>query len=210
LTYPGPAGYRRAPVSLLLAVYPVLGLALGLLAAGAAKLAALATPALAGPVGVLALEAMGRLGPRRALASVTRLGWSLSLALLAAKLVAAAAVPAPALTSALMLAAMLGRWAMVVLCYGGASVVREPDDELPGRAGFGEFAWASLIAFAVTLSAAEAVGLVVLVVAALVTLAIRVVSHRRLGGVGGRVVRAAGEAVETAVLAALGVLATVL
>jgi hypothetical protein len=197
-------------VSLLLALYPALGLALGLVAAAVAKLAAFLAPALAGPAGVLALEAMGRLGPRRALASVTRLGWALSLALLAAKLAAAAAVPAPALTSALMLAAMLGRWAIVVLCYGGTAVVREPNDDLPGHAGFGEFAWASLVAFAVTMSAAEAVGLVVLVVAALVTLAIRVVSHRRLGGVGGRVARAAGEAVETAVLAALGVLATVL
>src|SRR6185503_16481294 len=125
--------------------------------------------------------AMGRFGPRRALAAATRLGWPLALALLAAKLAAAAAVPAPALTSALMLATMLGRWAIVVLCYGGAPVVREPGDELPGRAGFGEFGWASLIAFAVTLSVAEAVGLAVLVAAALVTLGIRVACHRRLG-----------------------------
>ena len=197
-------------MSLLLAFYPVLGLGLGVLAAAAAKIAALLSPALAAPAGVLTLEAMARLAPRRALAAATRLGWPLALALLVAKLVAAAAVPALALTSALMLAAMLGRWAIVVLCYGGAPIEREPGDELPGRAGFGEFGWASLIAFAVTMSVAEAVGLVVLLVAVLSTLAIRVVSHRRLGGVDGRTVRAAGEVVETAVLASLALLAAVL
>jgi hypothetical protein len=197
-------------VSLLLAFYPVLGLGIGALAAAAAESAALVSPALAAPVGVLALEAMALLGPRRALAAATRVGWPLALTLLVAKLVAAAAVPAPALTSALMLAAMLGRWAIVVLCYGGAPIAREPGDELPGRAGFGEFGWASLIAFAVTMSVAEAVGLVVLLVAVLSTLAIRIVSHLRLGGVDGRIVRAAGEVVETAVLSALAALAGVL
>ena len=197
-------------MSLLLALYPVLGLALGLLAAAAAQLAASVSPAAAGPAGVLALEAIARLRPRRALAAVTRLGWPLALALLAVKLAAAAAVPRPALTSALMLAAMLGRWAIVVLCYGGARIGRDSGDELPGRAGFGEFGWASLIAFAVTLSVGEALGVVVLVLAVLVTLAIRVACHRRIGGVSGPVVRAAGEVVETAVLGALGVLAAVL
>src|SRR4029453_13085149 len=112
------------------------------------------------------LEAMTRLGPRRALAAVTRLGWPLALAFLAGKLVAAAAIPAPALTSALMLATMLGRWGIVVLSYGGAAIVGQPGDELPGRAGFGEFGWASLIAFGITMSVGEAGGLVGLVRAA--------------------------------------------
>jgi adenosylcobinamide-GDP ribazoletransferase len=197
-------------MSLLLALYPLVGLALGALAAAAAMATASVAPALAGPAGVLALEALSRLGPRRALAGVTRLGAPLAAALFAVKLAAAAGVPRPALASALMLAAMLGRWAIVVLCYGGASLDREPGDELPGRAAFGEFGWASLTAFAVTLSVAEAIGLVLLLVAALVTLAVRIVSHRRVGGVNGRIVRAAGEVVETAVLAALAILAAVL
>jgi cobalamin synthase len=197
-------------MSLLLALYPVVGLALGALAAGVAALTASVAPALAGPAGVLALEATSRGGPRRALAGMTRLGGVLAVVLLAAKLAAAASIPRPALASALMLAAMLGRWAIVVLCYGGAPLARAPGDELPGRAGFGEFGWASLTAFAVTLSLAEAVGLVLLVVAALVTLGVRIVSHRRAGGVGGQVVRAAGEMVETAVLGALAALAAVL
>ena len=46
-----------------------------------------------------------------------------------------------------------------------------------------------------------------LLVAALVTLGIRIASHRRLGRVAGRVVAMAVEAVETTVLAALAVLA---
>jgi cobalamin synthase len=197
-------------MSLLLAAYPVLGLALGALAAAVAALAGLVAPALAGPAGVLALEATSRLRPRRALAAATRAGWLLAAVVLVAKVGAAAAIPVPALASALLLASMLGHWAMVVLCYGGAPIVREGGDELPGRAGFGEFGWASLTAFAVTLSIAEAIGLVLLLVAALVTLGIRLASHRRLGGVDGRVVRAAGDLVEAAVLGALAGLATTL
>ena len=196
-------------MSLLLALYPVVGLGLGAVAAGVATVTASAAPALAGPAGVLALEAMSRLGPRRALGRVTRLGGVLAAVLLAAKMAAAAGVPQGALAPALMLAAMLGRWASVVLCYGGAPITRVPGDELPGRAGFGEFGWASLTAFAVTLSLAEAVGLVLLLTAALLTLGIRVVSHRRLGGVTGRVVHGARDVVETAVLAALAALAAV-
>jgi cobalamin synthase len=197
-------------MSLLLALQPAIGLVLGAVAAVAAKALAAVAPPLAGPAGVLALEAMSGLRARRALAGATRLGWPLAAALLVVKLVAAAAVPAPALVSALVLASMLGRWAIVVLCYGGAPIADEGGEPLPGRAGFGEFGWASLTAFAVTLSVAEAVGLVLLLVAALVTLGVRVASHRRLGGVSGRVVRAAGEAVETAVVVALAALAALL
>ena len=197
-------------MSLLLAAYPVVGLVLGALAAAVATMAAAVAPALAGPAGVLALEATSRLRPRRALADATRLGWPLAVVALVAKVGAAAAIPVPALASALLLASMLGHWAMVVLCYGGAPIAEAPGDELPARAGFGEFGWASLTAFAVTLSIAEAIGLVLLLVAALVTLGIRIVSHRRLGGVTGRVVRAAGDLVETAVLGALAGLATTL
>ena len=196
--------------SLVLALQPVVGLALGAVAAAVASVAASVAPVLAGPAGVLALEAMSRLALRRALAGVTRLGWSLAAALLIVKLVAAAGVPAPALASALLLASMLGRWAIVVLCYGGTPIAGAPGEELPGRAGFGEFGWASLTAFAVTLSVAEAVGLVLLLVAALVTLGVRIASHRRLGGVSGRVVRAAGEVIETATLVTLAVLAAAL
>jgi hypothetical protein len=188
-------------MSLLLALQPVVGLVRGALAAGVAIVTASVAPALAGPVGVLALEATSRLAPRRVLAGMTPIGWPLAAALLLVKLIVVAGIPAAALTTALVLASMLGRWATVVLCYGGRG------EELPGRAGFGEFGWASLVAFAVTLSVAEAVGLVLLLVAALVTLGIRIASHRRLGRVTGRVVAMAGEAVETTVLAALAVLA---
>jgi len=196
--------------SFILALYPVVGLAFGALAAGVAMATASVAPELAGPAGVLALEAASRLRPRRALAGASRLGWPLAAACLAVKLVAAAGVPAPALPSALLLASMLGRWAIVVLCYGGSPIADAPGDELPGRAGFGEFGWASLTAFAVTMSAFEAVGLVLLLAAALVTLGVRVASHRRLGGVTGRVVLAAGELVETTTLAVLAALAAVL
>jgi hypothetical protein len=158
----------------------------------------------------MVLEAASALRPLRALAHLTRLGWLLPAALLVVKMVAAAAVPTPALASALILAAMLGRWSGVVLCYGGTPITRAPADDPAERAGFGEFGWASLTAFAVTLSIAEAVGLVLLVVAALVTLGIRITTHHRGGGVSRRVVHSAAAMVETAVLLALAALAAVI
>jgi len=197
-------------MSVLLALYPVMGLVLGMLAAGVATAMASVAPVLAGPAGVVALEAASRLRPWRALAAATRLGWPAAAALMAVKLVASAGVPAPALASALMLAATLGRWGAVVVCYGGRAIAGAPEDELPGRAGFGEFAWASMTAFAVTLSIAEAIGLVLVVTAALATLGIRAASHRLRGGISGRVAYTAIEVVETVVLGALALLAAVL
>jgi len=196
-------------MSLLLALQPVIGLAVGVVAAGVALVTASAAPALAAPAGVLTLEAMSRLAPRRALGGVRPLGWPLAGVLFVGKLIAVLGVPAPALAPALVLASMLGRWAIVVLCYGGTPIRDPRGDGLP-RAGFGEFGWASLTAFAVTLSVAEAVGLVLLLVAALATLGIRIAAHRRLDGVTGWVAQVAAGAVETAVLAALAVLAVVL
>jgi adenosylcobinamide-GDP ribazoletransferase len=212
-----------------LALYPVVGLALGALAAGAARGAAAVAPALAPVVGVLALEGLTGGRPRAALAAAATalvgrgeagaalaalrarpapLGTGVALAALGVKLWALASIPPAARTTALVLAPLLGRWAMVVQCYGGASgLARGPAAALVGRARFQEFAWASLVAFALTLSLAEAVGLVLLLTAALTTLAVRLRAHRRLGGLTGRLLAATGELVETAVLVVLGALA---
>ena len=78
---------------------------------------------------------------------------------------------------------------------------------LIGRARFREFGWASVVGFSVTLGVGEAVGLAVLCVAALTTLGVRILAHRRVGGLTGRLLAATRELVETVVLVTLGVLA---
>jgi cobalamin synthase len=76
-----------------------------------------------------------------------------------------------------------------------------------GRARFREFAWASVTALGVTLAVGDAVGLVLALAAACVTVGLRVYAHRRLGGLAGRLLGATRELVETVVLVTLGCLA---
>ena len=57
-----------------------------------------------------------------------------------------------------------------------------------------------------TLAVGQALGLGLVVIAALTTLGMRVAAHRRLGGLSGRLLAATRELVETAVLVTLGVL----
>jgi cobalamin synthase len=129
-------------------------------------------------------------------------------AVLVAKLWAVARLPADARTLALLLACMLGRWAVVVQCYGGSPAgVRGPAAQLVGRARLREFGWASAVAFGTTLAALDAVGLVVLLAATLTTLGLRVFAYRRLGGIDGRVLGASSEMVELVVLCVLAGLA---
>jgi len=223
------AGRPRQALAAGLAFYPAVGLLLGAVAAGAASAVGVGFPALAGAAGIVALEALAGGRPRRALgavgsallrpggaaAALGRLrarpgpsGIAVALAALAAKLWAAAAVPPAARTVAFLLAPMLGRWAIVVQCYGGAPThARGPAAVLVGRARFREFGWASLVAFGVTLALGEAVGLVVLLMAALVTVGLRVYVYRRIGGLTGRLLAASGELVETGTLAVLALLA---
>jgi adenosylcobinamide-GDP ribazoletransferase len=211
-----------------LAFYPVVGLALGAVAGGVAQALAPLGPALSGAAGVLTLEVLSGGRPRRGLAAAAgalgrpgaqgvaleRLratpgpgGWVIALAALVAKIAAVALLPAPARTAAFGVAPMLGRWAIVVLCYGGVPThARGTAAALVGRARFREFGWASVTAFAVTLSLADAVGLLLVVTAALVTVGLRLWTYRRVGGLTGRLLAAAGEVVETVILVLLGAL----
>jgi cobalamin synthase len=102
---------------------------------------------------------------------------------------------------------MLGAWAVVVQCYGGAPDGADGRASLVGRARFWEFGWASVTALGVTLALGDAVGLVLIVAAAGVTMVLRVYAYRRLGGLSGPLLTATRELVETVVLATLGVLA---
>jgi cobalamin synthase len=102
---------------------------------------------------------------------------------------------------------MLGGWAIVVQCYGGAPLERDPAGALVGRARFREFAWASVVALGVTLAVGEPIGLMVVLAASLTTVGVRLFAHRRVGGLTGRLLAATRELVETAVIVVLRILA---
>jgi adenosylcobinamide-GDP ribazoletransferase len=203
-----PALTRELPREALvggLLFYPIVGALVGGLAAVAARLAGRfgALAAAVAAVGVLALASRGA-----TLRDLVAAGWIVPTAVLGAKLWAVAELPADARTLALPLAGMLGRWAVVVQCYGGSpAAARGLAAQLVGRARLREFGWASAVAFGTTLAALDAVGLVVLLAATLTTVGIRVLAYRRWGGVNGRVLGASSEMVELVVLGALAGLA---
>src|SRR5881396_3625064 len=157
-----------------LVFYPVVGLALGALAAGAAAATETVLPAAAGPAGVLALVGLAGARGARGLAAAAEallrrgdavvvrgrlrttpgpLGIAAAGAALAARAAAAAILPPPARTTALLLAPLLGAWAVVVECYGGVPThASGTAAALVGRARFREFGWASVTALGMTLA----------------------------------------------------------
>ena len=105
------------------------------------------------------------------------------------------------LALAVVLAVVLGRWAMAVHAYG--SIAAQPDD-LAGafvkQLQFNQFAVASVTAMAVTLAASNAMGVLLLFGVASVTIAFRIAVHGWLGGVTPATIRTAGELAETTAL----------
>ena len=212
-----------------LAFYPAVGLALGALAACVAGAVAAIAPAAAGAAGVAVLAAIegarGPLGLAAAASAFLRPGPPesalahlraepppsavvVAIAAGATRAAAAAVLPPPARTTALLLAPMLGAWAIVVQCYGGVPrLARGPAAKIVGRARFREFGAASVVALGVALAVGEPIGLVVVVAAALATIGLRVHAHRRIGGMTGRLLGATRELVETVILVTLGILA---
>lgn len=197
-----------------LVFYPLAGAAIGGLAAAAAALASPLgrLPAAAVAIGVLAGASGGQTARSLARAGSGAGGRParavLVVAVVALKIWAVCRIPDGARSVALVLAAMLGRWAVVVQCYGGTPVPRaEGPARIVGRARLREFGWASAVAFATTLAALDAVGLIVLLTATLTTVSVRVAAYRRAGGVRGPVLDVSLELVETAVLLVLAVLA---
>lgn len=212
-----------------LAFYPLVGLGLGALAAAAAAAVEQFLPVAAAPAAVLVLlvltrargvlglaaaaEALLRPGPQSVVRGRIRstpgaLGMGVALAALAARTAALSVLPPASRTGALVVAPMLGAWAIVVQCYGGIpGKARGPAAALVARARFREFGWASVTAIGVTLAVGDAVGLVLVLAAAGVTVGLRVYAHHRLGGLTGRMLAATRELVETVVLVTLGGLA---
>jgi adenosylcobinamide-GDP ribazoletransferase len=185
-----------------LAFYPLVGLGLGAVAAGVAAAVATSAPPAAAPTGVLVLLILGR-----GRGTPGAFGIAMALAALATRMASLAALPAESRTVALLVAPMLGAWAIVVQCYGGVPGGASGPAALVGRARFREFGWASVTALGVTLALGDAVGLVLVLAAAATTVALRVYAYRRLGGLTGRLLAATRELVETVVLGTLGALA---
>lgn len=185
-----------------LAVWPLVGLGLGAIAAGVAALVEPFGAATASALAVAAREAVaGRRGRLGALGVVGALIATL------VEIAALASLAPAARGTALLLAPMVGWWTAVVQCYGGVPETPDPDAPWIGRARFREFGTASVIAIGGMLVWLDAVGLLVILVAATVMLAMRLAAYRGGGGMRARLVRATAALVGVAavlVLAGIG------
>jgi len=200
-----------------LVFYPLVGAGVGGAAAVAAAAASPHGPLAAGIAGVLVLASASGGSTLAALARSWQgtapgvrsvAGIALAVAVVLAKIWAVSRLPDGGRAVGLVLAAMLGRWATVVQCYGGSPAPGSgPAGQVIGRARLREFGWASTAAFATTLAALDAIGLVVLLAATLTTIAIRLGAYRRVGGVSGAVLGISLEMVEAVVLLVLAALA---
>jgi len=208
------------------AAFSVLGLALAApVALVLWPLAALVAPPVQGVVGVLLLWLVSRASLPVALGRVARAAAEArddrerALAIADADArpgrIGAAAIAADGLLKgaalaelsgstlglAVVLAVVLGRWAMAVHAYG--SIAARPDDLAAAfvkNLQFNQFAVASVAAMAVTLSASNAMGVLLLFGVASVTIAFRIAVHGWLGGITPTTIRAAGELAETTAL----------
>ena len=213
------AGTTTDPVEIARggAFFPVIGLALGAVAAYlAGTLGPLWPSAAIGPLGLAVLLLLSRAAFPRALAAATAatlapsgrggwiavlLGWLVAIASTAAKAGALLLTPVGAVAPALTLAGLLGRWAFVVQAYGSQSAGGEGLGAVfPREMKFREFGLASVSAMALTLILANAVGLVLLLWIASQTIVVRILVHRRAGGVGERSLSAGAELAEVATL----------
>jgi cobalamin synthase len=208
--------------------FPIVGIALGFAAARvagmAAALVATERPDVAAMLAVLALTMIGNgafqsapasvvaalhhargdrpraLGALRA-GAVDSAGRIAVIVLLAAKMVALQAVAVSSRELVLMLAVLLGRWALVVQAYG--SIPAEPEGLASspiGKLEFNRFAVASVFAMGLTLALADAAGLVLLLIVGAQAIVLRILVHRWLGGVTVETGIAGAEVAETTVL----------
>lgn len=201
--------------------FPIVGLLIGLAAVAAGAVPGLPEP-LRGVAAVLVLAALSRSSGWRGVALVAgalpraasrraaleamererpaALGWAAASLLVAVKL-AALWTPGPLQPWALLFAPMLGRWALVIVAFSARLArVGAAGPRFEAGITFREFGWASVIAVGAALVFLEAVGLVVALGAAAVSVVLRLVWHRWLGGLNPATFRASGEIVEVAAL----------
>lgn len=107
---------------------------------------------------------------------------------------------------ALLVAPLLGRWAMALLAYRSAAAKEGLGSSLIGSMTGRRLFFSTVIAVALVTSFAGIAGIGIMISAAFFTIACRSYFHRRLGGVTGDIFGAVGELSETSalVLFALG------
>jgi hypothetical protein len=126
------------------------------------------------------------------------------LSVLVGKITMLAATVGSLMTHAVLLAAVLGRWAPVVLAHGARPVRAGAADPLAvGRVGSREFAWASVLAMGASLAVGEALGLVAVLAAALTATGLRIWAYRGPQGMTAEWLAASIDLVELAVFAVL-------
>ncbi len=133
-----------------------------------------------------------------------RFGTAVLAAMILATKVAALAVARPG-AAALLFAPMLGRWSMVVLA-AGARDAQAPGRKFNSTITFREFALASVCALAIVFAVTEAVGILVALWVAALTLGLRLQAHRRWGGISWPYLATSAEGVEALVLALFALL----
>ena len=190
---PGSEAFGRAAV-----FFPLVGLLIGGLLAGIDCAIMNHLSAWRTAIAVVgAWEAVTGAVLLRAWAPARPAGLAAMAATVAAKVACTAG--ASARPAALLFAPLLARWALVVLATG----VR--DAAAPGRKfnpaiTFREFALASVFSFAAVFAVAEAFGILIVVGVAALTLGLRLLVHRWVGGVSWRFLLACVEGIEVFVL----------
>lgn len=195
-------GQARSTRTSALALLPLVGLAQGALAAAVAM--PLDThPVVAAAAGLAVLDGAARLRPARgillALAPRRALGWALACGMLGVRMMALASLEQRARLWALVLAPLLGRWAMVVQCYGATAVRGADGLGQVEPIAFGAFAWTSVLALGVTQAVGGGVGVLLVFAICVLIVIVRVLVHRRLGGFTGALLWATDALVETTV-----------
>jgi cobalamin synthase len=109
------------------------------------------------------------------------------------------AIPASVRPAALLFAPMLGHWGLVVLLVGARDAAA-PAHKFNTAIGFREFALASVFSFIALFAVAEAFGIFIAACGAALTLAIRLLAHRRMGGVSWPLLQVTRQLIETMVL----------
>jgi adenosylcobinamide-GDP ribazoletransferase len=101
---------------------------------------------------------------------------------------------------ALLMAPLLGRWAMVLLAYRAMPAKEGLGSSLIGSMTGRRLFFATVIAVALVLSFSGIAGIAIMIAIALFATACRLYFHRRLGGVTGDIFGAVGELSETSAL----------
>lgn len=163
--------------------------------------------------GVADIVAALRAGSRPAstgLARIGPIGAAVAIAAFVLEVCLLSTITEPAArTGALVMSSLLARWSIVPVAFG-----LKPGERwglgLPFEGGieFREFAVSSVIALGLTLALYTGLGLIVTVMLALLTLALRFLFSRRLGGAPGFALAGASAMVEIAVIATIAVIAS--